>query len=338
MLRAAVRRRRLRADPVQVRACVATASRCSRRATSARTSCSPRPRSGWPQCRSAASTTGGPTSSSVSTASTSRRSTPIAVGSLADGLSLRCLLRRPRLRRQWLFVALGRAAECRAVRLFGHGRVRSRFGGSVVRVHLARSFEELLWRGLILAGLALALGSFAALVASSRRLCRLACGHARPSVRRPPRHRASASAASSCSAASSPRCSRTRPTTSSSTGASRRARGAGVIAAALRAVTKRFGEAVALDRVDLEVEAGEVARPRSARTARARRPRSSILLGLRRPDEGARGALRTSIRGGAAPALAVGVTPQESGLPADAAGARDRRPRPGALPVRRPDG
>jgi ABC-2 type transport system ATP-binding protein len=58
-----------------------------------------------------------------------------------------------------------------------------------------------------------------------------------------------------------------------------------VIAAALSAVSKRFGQAVALDRVDLAVEAGEVVAllgPNGAGKTTA----LSILLGLRRPDEG----------------------------------------------------
>ena len=80
---ACARRGRLRAHPLQVRRCVGTASRCSRPATSARTSCSPRPRSAWAPCRSAASTTAAPTSSSASTASTNRRSTRSRSGASA---------------------------------------------------------------------------------------------------------------------------------------------------------------------------------------------------------------------------------------------------------------
>jgi ABC-2 type transport system ATP-binding protein len=86
-----------------------------------------------------------------------------------------------------------------------------------------------------------------------------------------------------------------------------------VIAAALRAVTKRFGSAAALDGVDLEVGAGEVLAllgPNGAGKTTA----VAILLGLRRPDEG-----RAELFGGdpARPAsrARVGVTPQETGFP-----------------------
>ncbi len=69
-----------------------------------------------------------------------------------------------------------------------------------------------------------------------------------------------------------------------------------MIAAALRAVSKRFGDTLALDGVDLAVTA------------------LSILLGLRRPDAG-----RAEIFGldprRATARVAVGVTPQESGFP-----------------------
>ena len=86
-----------------------------------------------------------------------------------------------------------------------------------------------------------------------------------------------------------------------------------MIAAALREVSKRFGEAVALDRVDLAVEAGEVVAlvgPNGAGKTTA----LAILLGLRRPDEGDAeifGVDPRQVRG----RLAVGVTPQESGFP-----------------------
>ena len=86
-----------------------------------------------------------------------------------------------------------------------------------------------------------------------------------------------------------------------------------MIAAALRQVTKRFGDRPALDAVDLEIGVGEVVAllgPNGAGKTTA----VAILLGLRRPDEG-----RAELFG-ADPArprsrLRVGVTPQETGFP-----------------------
>ena len=86
-----------------------------------------------------------------------------------------------------------------------------------------------------------------------------------------------------------------------------------MIAAALRTVSKRFGEAVALDRVDFAVEAGEIVAlvgPNGAGKTTA----LAILLGLRRPDEGAAEIFGVDPRQVRA-RLAVGVTPQESGFP-----------------------
>jgi len=86
-----------------------------------------------------------------------------------------------------------------------------------------------------------------------------------------------------------------------------------VIAAALRMVSKRFGEAVALDRVDFAVEAGEVVAlvgPNGAGKTTA----LAILLGLRRPDDGTAEVFGVDPRQVRA-RLAVGVTPQESGFP-----------------------
>jgi ABC-2 type transport system ATP-binding protein len=86
-----------------------------------------------------------------------------------------------------------------------------------------------------------------------------------------------------------------------------------VTAAALRAVSKRFGETVALDHVDLAVEAGEVVAllgPNGAGKTTA----LSIMLGLRRPDEGQAEIFGVDPRGPAA-RIAVGVTPQEAGFP-----------------------
>ena len=84
-------------------------------------------------------------------------------------------------------------------------------------------------------------------------------------------------------------------------------------AAALRAVTKRFGDQAALDRVDLEVEAGEVAAllgPNGAGKTTA----LSILLGLRRPDTGRAELFGRDPRNPAARAV-IGATPQESSFP-----------------------
>jgi ABC-2 type transport system ATP-binding protein len=86
-----------------------------------------------------------------------------------------------------------------------------------------------------------------------------------------------------------------------------------MIAAALRVVSKRFGEAVALDRVDFAIEAGEVvalAGPNGAGKTTA----LAILLGLRRPDNGTAELFGVDPRQVRA-RLAVGVTPQESGFP-----------------------
>jgi ABC-2 type transport system ATP-binding protein len=86
-----------------------------------------------------------------------------------------------------------------------------------------------------------------------------------------------------------------------------------VIAAALRAVTKRFGNTAALDSVDLEVPAGEVLAllgPNGAGKTTA----LSLLLGLRRPDAGSVELFGRDPRMAGA-RVAVGATPQESGFP-----------------------
>src|SRR5689334_14666868 len=87
----------------------------------------------------------------------------------------------------------------------------------------------------------------------------------------------------------------------------------GMIAAALRGVSKRFGETIALDQVDIGIEAGDTIAllgPNGAGKTTA----LAVLLGLRRPDEG-----RAEIFGvdpwQARARLAVGVTPQEAGFP-----------------------
>jgi ABC-2 type transport system ATP-binding protein len=86
-----------------------------------------------------------------------------------------------------------------------------------------------------------------------------------------------------------------------------------VIAAALFGVSKRFREQLALDRVDVAVEAGEVVAllgPNGAGKTTA----LAILLGLRRPDEGRAEVFGVDPRQARA-RLAVGVTPQEAGFP-----------------------
>jgi len=84
-------------------------------------------------------------------------------------------------------------------------------------------------------------------------------------------------------------------------------------AAALRAVTKRFGENRALDGVDLEIGVGEVVAllgPNGAGKTTA----LSLFLGLRRPDSG-RAELFGSDPRRAAARQAIGATPQEGGFP-----------------------
>ena len=86
-----------------------------------------------------------------------------------------------------------------------------------------------------------------------------------------------------------------------------------MIAAALWRVSKRFGETLALEQVDLAVDAGDVVAllgPNGAGKTTA----LSILLGLRRPDEGRAEVFGVDPRRPSA-RVAVGVTPQESGFP-----------------------
>jgi ABC-2 type transport system ATP-binding protein len=86
-----------------------------------------------------------------------------------------------------------------------------------------------------------------------------------------------------------------------------------VIAAALWAVTKSFGDTPALDAVDLEVQAGDVLAllgPNGAGKTTA----LSLLLGLRRPDSGKVELFGRDPRVPAA-RVAIGATPQESGFP-----------------------
>jgi ABC-2 type transport system ATP-binding protein len=86
-----------------------------------------------------------------------------------------------------------------------------------------------------------------------------------------------------------------------------------VIAAALREVTKRFGETAALDSVDLEVQAGEV-RALLGPNGAGKTTALSLLLGLRRPDSGKVELFGRDPRVPAA-RVSVGATPQESGFP-----------------------
>ena len=84
-------------------------------------------------------------------------------------------------------------------------------------------------------------------------------------------------------------------------------------AAELRGVTKRFGETVALDGVDLVLGTGEAVAllgPNGAGKTTA----LSILLGLRRPDGGEARLFGRDPRHDDA-RIAVGVTPQESTFP-----------------------
>ena len=84
-------------------------------------------------------------------------------------------------------------------------------------------------------------------------------------------------------------------------------------AAALHAVSKRFGAHAALISVDLAIEAGKVVAllgPNGAGKTTA----LSILLGLRRPDAGRAELFGDDPRHPAARA-AIGVTPQECGFP-----------------------
>ncbi len=84
-------------------------------------------------------------------------------------------------------------------------------------------------------------------------------------------------------------------------------------AAALRGVTKRFGEKVVLDHLDLEIRPGEVVAllgPNGAGKTTA----LSVLLGLRRPDAGRAELFGRDPRHPSA-REAIGVTPQEGGFP-----------------------
>ncbi len=86
-----------------------------------------------------------------------------------------------------------------------------------------------------------------------------------------------------------------------------------MIAAALRGVTKSFGNLRALDDVHLELQAGEVLAllgPNGAGKTTA----ISLLLGLRRPDTGQAELAGTDPRRPEA-RTGIGVTPQEVGFP-----------------------
>jgi ABC-2 type transport system ATP-binding protein len=86
-----------------------------------------------------------------------------------------------------------------------------------------------------------------------------------------------------------------------------------MIAAALRGVSKRFGDTVALDRVELELRGGEVLAllgPNGAGKTTA----LALMLGLRRPDTGTAELFGDDPRRPEA-RKRVGVTPQEAGVP-----------------------
>ncbi len=86
-----------------------------------------------------------------------------------------------------------------------------------------------------------------------------------------------------------------------------------MIVAALRGVTKRFGSALALDQVDLELRGGEVLAllgPNGAGKTTA----LSLMLGLRRPDVGRAELFGADPRRPASRA-AVGLTPQDASFP-----------------------
>jgi ABC-2 type transport system ATP-binding protein len=86
-----------------------------------------------------------------------------------------------------------------------------------------------------------------------------------------------------------------------------------VIAAGLHGVSKQFGATVALDEVELAIDAGEIIAllgPNGAGKTTA----LSILLGLRRPDKGSAHIFGLDPRRPDARTV-VGVTPQESGFP-----------------------
>ena len=221
------------------------------------------------------------------------------------------------------------AEECRA-RGCGHGRVRLRFGGSVSALWLhSRSCSGAGWSSRV-SRLRLA-------VCRARRffgrIRSLACVHARPSIGRSPLHRLRIRRRLPLWR---PRRRGARARDLQRSGRLGRAgrEGPDVIAAALRMVSKRFGEAVALDRVDFAVEA-ERSSPSSARTAPGRRPHwrscSASAVQTRAPR-------RSSSRpaAGAGPSCcwgdAAGVR-----VPADAASAGDRRARAGTFPLRRTD-
>ena len=86
-----------------------------------------------------------------------------------------------------------------------------------------------------------------------------------------------------------------------------------MIAAGLHGVSKRFGETIALDGVDLAIDAGEVVGLLGPNRA-GKTTALSILLGLRRPDAGSAEIFGLDPRAPEA-RVAVGVTPQDSGFP-----------------------
>ena len=175
--------------------------------------------------------------------------------------------------------------------------------------------EEVLWRGVVLGGLQPFVGSIPALGVSS---LAFAIWHRRSLGARCAVHVVTGGAFGGAFLAggiAAAMLAHTCLQPARRLGRPRRARPVAepMIAAALRRVTKRFGSLAALDGVDLELRGGEVLAllgPNGAGKTTA----LSVLLGLRRPDEGRAELFGSDPRLPASRAI-VGVTPQESSFP-----------------------